>query len=225
MDDGKLVFKVVSVDTKKFEAEVVVGGPLKSRKGVNLPDMTLDTNPLTSKDLDDLNYALDKGVDWVALSFVQQADDITNLKKIIGLESGKDYKNIKSLRYGKVMIMTDQDHEARSSSYTDAPKIHRGKHRRTGKKAQKKRRKAEHGGVATEATETEALEVERLNVAMVEQQEGALLRGRPAPALRTPCSPGPGIDLGCAPRLRRFTRSLKRLNGIRGHGGCRTPPT
>ena len=84
MDDGKLVFRVVSVDTKKFIADVLVGGPLKSRKGVNLPDMTLDTNPLTSKDLDDLNYALDKGVDWVALSFVQRASDVIAAKTIVG---------------------------------------------------------------------------------------------------------------------------------------------
>jgi pyruvate kinase len=61
MDDGKLVFKVVSVDTQSFDAEVVVGGPLKSRKGVNLPDIILDTTPLTEKDLADLAYALEKG--------------------------------------------------------------------------------------------------------------------------------------------------------------------
>ena len=84
MDDGKLVFRVVSVDTKKIVADVLVGGPLKSRKGVNLPDMTLDTNPLTSKDLDDLNYALDKGVDWVALSFVQRASDVIAARTIVG---------------------------------------------------------------------------------------------------------------------------------------------
>ena len=84
MDDGKLVFRVVSVDTKKFVADVLVGGPLKSRKGVNLPDMTLDTNPLTPKDLDDLNYALDKGVDWVALSFVQRASDVIAARTIVG---------------------------------------------------------------------------------------------------------------------------------------------
>ena len=84
MDDGKLVFRVVSVDTKKFVADVLVGGPLKSRKGVNLPDMTLDTTPLTPKDLDDLNYALDKGVDWVALSFVQRASDVIAARKIVG---------------------------------------------------------------------------------------------------------------------------------------------
>ena len=84
MDDGKLVFRVVSVDTNKFVADVLLGGPLKSRKGVNLPDMTLDTSPLTQKDLGDLNYALDKGVDWVALSFVQRASDVIAAKTIVG---------------------------------------------------------------------------------------------------------------------------------------------
>ena len=84
MDDGKLVFRVVSVDTNKFVADVLLGGPLKSRKGVNLPDMTLDTTPLTPKDLGDLNYALDKGVDWVALSFVQRASDVIAAKTIVG---------------------------------------------------------------------------------------------------------------------------------------------
>ena len=84
MDDGKLVFRVVSVNAKKFVADVLVGGPLKSRKGVNLPDLTLDTTPLTPKDLDDLNYALDKGVDWVALSFVQRASDVIAARTIVG---------------------------------------------------------------------------------------------------------------------------------------------
>ena len=84
MDDGKLVFRVVSVNAKKFVADVLVGGPLKSRKGVNLPDMTLDTTPLTPKDLDDLNYALDKGIDWVALSFVQRASDVIAARTIVG---------------------------------------------------------------------------------------------------------------------------------------------
>jgi pyruvate kinase len=87
MDDGKLVFKVVSVDTQSFDAEVVVGGPLKSRKGVNLPDIILDTTPLTEKDLADLAYALEKGVDWVALSFVQRASDVIAARTIVGKQA------------------------------------------------------------------------------------------------------------------------------------------
>ncbi|MDC1383131.1 pyruvate kinase [Candidatus Puniceispirillum sp.] len=87
MDDGKLVFKVVSVDIESFVAEVLVGGPLKSRKGVNLPDIVLDTTPLTEKDLADLKYALSKGVDWVALSFVQRASDVIAARTIIGKQA------------------------------------------------------------------------------------------------------------------------------------------
>jgi pyruvate kinase len=88
MDDGKLVFQVVEIDDASFTAEVLVGGPLKSNKGVNLPDIVLDTNPLTKKDLDDLEFALSKGVDWVALSFVQRVSDIIAARTIIGKKAG-----------------------------------------------------------------------------------------------------------------------------------------
>jgi len=88
MDDGKLVFKVVQIDDASFAAEVLVGGPLKSNKGVNLPDIILDTNPLTEKDLQDLSFALEKGVDWVALSFVQRVSDVIAARTIIGKKAG-----------------------------------------------------------------------------------------------------------------------------------------
>ncbi|MGA1022178.1 MAG: pyruvate kinase [Candidatus Puniceispirillaceae bacterium] len=88
MDDGKLVFKVVKIDDASFTAEVIVGGPLKSNKGVNLPDIILDTNPLTEKDLNDLEFALKKGVDWVALSFVQRVNDVVAARTIIGKQAG-----------------------------------------------------------------------------------------------------------------------------------------
>jgi pyruvate kinase len=88
MDDGKLVFQVVEIDDASFIAEILVGGPLKSNKGVNLPDIVLDTNPLTKKDLDDLEFALSKGVDWVALSFVQRVSDIIAARTIIGKKAG-----------------------------------------------------------------------------------------------------------------------------------------
>ena len=88
MDDGKLVFQVVEIDDASFIAEILVGGPLKSNKGVNLPDIVLDTNPLTKKDLDDLEFAVNKGVDWVALSFVQRVSDIIAARTIIGKKAG-----------------------------------------------------------------------------------------------------------------------------------------
>ena len=83
MDDGKLRLTVLSVDRNEFSAQVVTGGPLRSRKGVNVPDVVLDTKPLTEKDLADLAFALDHGVDGVALSFVQRASDVIEAKALI----------------------------------------------------------------------------------------------------------------------------------------------
>ncbi len=88
MDDGKLVLKVVSLGTDSFVAEVVTGGPVRSRKGVNLPDVVLPSKPLTEKDLSDLDFALAQGVDWVALSFVQRASDMLDARAIVGKRAG-----------------------------------------------------------------------------------------------------------------------------------------
>ena len=57
-------------------ARVLAGGTLRDRKGVNLPDSVLAISPITDKDRRDLELGLDLGVDWVAMSFVQSADDI-----------------------------------------------------------------------------------------------------------------------------------------------------
>ena len=83
MDDGKLRLTVSKVDNRHFTAIVKTGGPLKSRKGVNVPDVVLDTKPLTTKDLADLEFALEQGVDGVALSFVQRASDVIEAKALI----------------------------------------------------------------------------------------------------------------------------------------------
>ncbi|MEC8366381.1 MAG: pyruvate kinase, partial [Pseudomonadota bacterium] len=83
IDDGKLVLRVKSIGADSFTTTVEVGGPLSSRKGVNLPDLVLDSPPLTEKDRSDLAFALDCGVDWVALSFVQRAHDVIEAKAAI----------------------------------------------------------------------------------------------------------------------------------------------
>jgi len=83
IDDGRLVLRVTGIGDDSFETVVEVGGPLSSRKGVNLPDLVLDSPPLTDKDHADLAFALDHGVDWVALSFVQRASDIIDAKAAI----------------------------------------------------------------------------------------------------------------------------------------------
>ena len=83
VNDGKLQFKVIGVDTDVIETEVLVGGVLTDRKGVNVPDVSLNITPLTDKDKADLKFALDLGVDWVALSFVQRVSDIIEARSIV----------------------------------------------------------------------------------------------------------------------------------------------
>ena len=76
MDDGKLELIVRTISNDIFSAEVLIGGPVSSRKGVNVPDIKLNTDPLTEKDLIDLEFALVNGADWIALSFVQSVSDV-----------------------------------------------------------------------------------------------------------------------------------------------------
>lgn len=84
LDDGKLRMRVVEKTADEITAEVTVGGMLASRKGISMPDTILDISPLTEKDKIDLGTALKLGVDWVALSFVQRAEDVHEVRKLIG---------------------------------------------------------------------------------------------------------------------------------------------
>ncbi len=79
LDDGLMELKVVSVGDEVV-TEVITGGTLKERKGMNLPDNVVSLPALTDKDREDLKVGLDLGVDYVALSFVQGAQDIRDLK-------------------------------------------------------------------------------------------------------------------------------------------------
>ena len=83
IDDGKLRMRVKDVDAKGIVAEVVTGGVLSSRKGISMPDTLLAVSALTEKDRNDLDVSLKLGADWIALSFVQRAEDIIEAKKII----------------------------------------------------------------------------------------------------------------------------------------------
>ena len=84
LDDGKLVFETVETNGKdEVKVKVIQGGPLKSKKGVNLPNTKISLPCLTEKDMKDLHYVLDLGVEWVAISFVRQAEDVMELKSII----------------------------------------------------------------------------------------------------------------------------------------------
>ena len=82
LDDGKLRLRVVHVREDHLETEVVTGGPLSDRKGVNVPDVALPIPALTAKDRLDLDFALQQGVDYIGLSFVQRAEDVAEAKSI-----------------------------------------------------------------------------------------------------------------------------------------------
>jgi pyruvate kinase len=82
IDDGKVKLAVTEADTKRIVSRVVVGGKLSDRKGVSLPDTTIPFSALADKDRSDLEAALETGVDWVALSFIQRPEDIAEAKKI-----------------------------------------------------------------------------------------------------------------------------------------------
>lgn len=83
VDDGKIELKVKEVRETEVVTEVVYGGPLKSRKGINLPFSKVSAPSLTEKDIEDLEFGLKNDVDWIALSFVRKASDIQALRKII----------------------------------------------------------------------------------------------------------------------------------------------
>ena len=85
LDDGKVEMKVVGkqMEQQNLECEVVVGGKLSNSKGVNFPGVYLSIKALTEKDKKDLLFGLDQGVDWVALSFVRNPQDVLEIKEII----------------------------------------------------------------------------------------------------------------------------------------------
>jgi pyruvate kinase len=82
LDDGKVRLIATEVDRDRIVTRVEVGGKLSDRKGVSLPDTTIPFSALTPKDRSDLEAALDTGIDWVALSFIQRPEDIAEAKKI-----------------------------------------------------------------------------------------------------------------------------------------------
>ena len=83
IDDGRIKLKIIEQNKESLIAEVLTDGIISNNKGVNIPGIILPISSLTSKDKSDLTKALDMGVDWVALSFVQKKEDIEELKKIV----------------------------------------------------------------------------------------------------------------------------------------------
>ena len=88
MDDGKISLEVTKVEANFAETIVITGGTLSDHKGVNVPDAVLDLSSISSKDHEDMMFALQAGVDWIALSFVQRPEDIVEAQKIIAGRAG-----------------------------------------------------------------------------------------------------------------------------------------
>ena len=84
IDDGKIKLQIIKQNKESLITEVLNDAIISNNKGVNIPGVILPISSLTTKDKSDLNKALEMGVDWIALSFVQKAEDIEELKKIIG---------------------------------------------------------------------------------------------------------------------------------------------
>lgn len=88
VDDGKLLFEVISTDRNtEVVTKVIIGGALKSKKGVNLPNTKISLPALTEKDKKDVVFALEQEVDWIALSFVRTPEDLRILRDLIKQKS------------------------------------------------------------------------------------------------------------------------------------------
>lgn len=88
LDDGKLIFEILETNGKDtVKAKVVQGGPLKSKKGVNLPNTNISLPALTEKDVKDAEFAISQDVDWIALSFVRHSQDLMDLQELINKHS------------------------------------------------------------------------------------------------------------------------------------------
>lgn len=88
VDDGKLLFEVESTNKEdEVVVKVLVGGELKSKKGVNLPNTAISLPALTEKDMGDAVFAIEQEVDWIALSFVRTPEDLRMLRDLIGQHS------------------------------------------------------------------------------------------------------------------------------------------
>lgn len=121
INDGNIELKVISMNDNKVQAEIIYGGVLTSKKGVNLPDTDLTTPTLTEKDHKDLQFAIEHEANWVALSFVRKAADIQEVIDIIGPEKHSYMKVIAKIEKPEALKNIDA-----IINQTDAIMIARG---------------------------------------------------------------------------------------------------
>jgi pyruvate kinase len=107
IDDGNIELRVLDQRNEEVVTQVLHGGVLKSKKGINLPDTNVSVPSLTPKDLDDLAFGLANQVDWIALSFVRKAEDIRELREIIN-KKGKRIKIIAKIEKPEAVENIDE---------------------------------------------------------------------------------------------------------------------
>lgn len=107
IDDGSVRLRVLKVDRGRAVAEVLVGGTITSHKGVNLPGVPLPIPSLTKKDIDDLQFALELGCDYVALSFVRSASDVQALRTLMEASGSKAHVIAKIEKAEAVAVLDD----------------------------------------------------------------------------------------------------------------------
>ena len=122
LDDGKLTFEVMTTNRKdQVRAKVIEGGPLKSKKGVNLPNTNISLPALTEKDIKDAIFAISLDVDWIALSFVRYSQDLIDLQNII-----KEHGEHKIPRIAKIEKPEAVENIDKIVSYCDGLMVARG---------------------------------------------------------------------------------------------------
>lgn len=122
LDDGKLIFEVLKTDQEtEVETVVIQGGPLRSRKGVNLPNTNISLPALTEKDVEDAIFAISQEVDWFALSFVRHEGDLIELQELIKKHSEFKIPIISKIEKPEAVTNIDQ-----IINYSDGLMVARG---------------------------------------------------------------------------------------------------
>ncbi len=124
IDDGKILLNIIRVNSEKITTEVLNGGKISNMKGVNIPDTFIKMSSLTKKDIKDLEFCLDLSLDYVALSFVQKAKDLIDLKKHIGNQTGimaKFEKPLAIKRMDEILFHCDAAMVARGDLGVEMP--------------------------------------------------------------------------------------------------------
>ncbi|MDE6357895.1 MAG: pyruvate kinase [Eubacteriales bacterium] len=97
IDDGLIELKVLEINGNDVVCEIINSGMLGSRKGINLPDVSINLPALTEKDIDDIKFGIKMGFDYVAASFIRSAEDVKEIRKVLAENGGADIKIISKI--------------------------------------------------------------------------------------------------------------------------------